>query len=414
MPNPPSPTITSTSNSNLVNPKYEAAYMSTIYKRQIYGQYVDWLDAVSPNGGPQSGTSWDIPVIGEMDDVTTELVETQDVTVKDINDYNVTLSLKEYGNAAVRTKKFGYHSRVAVDPMMAEIMGANQANSIDRILRDQMLGGTQVYMPNGNTTRTGLDATNDLITYDALLELKATTEIYGMEPRGGNTHTIVVPPMFMRDLLAIPEAKNIAYYQDKQQILNGYVGTLAGFDFVVARHSKVYLSGGTQPQAPTTTTGTSSANGTALSVGGTQVTVASATGLSVGDVITIDTLESATAEQVVITAVSTNTLTIRGLGKGVTGSSLNGFRFAHANGVAVTEGANVAALLIVGKGGVIGKYGSDVGPTGVPLISSDVKLHIIPQRFIYYGWYWYGGLTVVNRNVLRAEFAMRGAQLGMN
>lgn len=69
--------------------------------------------------------------------------------------------------------------------------------------------------------------------------------------------------------------------------------------------------------AQTTTTGTTTNNGTALSAAGTSVTVASATGIHVGQQIAIEN------EIVTVSAISTNTLTISALKR------------SHSNGVAV-------------------------------------------------------------------------------
>lgn len=69
--------------------------------------------------------------------------------------------------------------------------------------------------------------------------------------------------------------------------------------------------------AQTTTTGTTSANGTALSASGTSVTVAIATGIHVGQQIVVEN------EVVTVSAISTNTLTISALKR------------SHNNGVPV-------------------------------------------------------------------------------
>lgn len=75
--------------------------------------------------------------------------------------------------------------------------------------------------------------------------------------------------------------------------------------------------------AQTTTTGTSSANGTALSIGATTVTVSSAVGIAKGQKIAVGPDGSGGGEVVTASAISSNTLTIS--------ATLN----AHANGAPV-------------------------------------------------------------------------------
>lgn len=76
--------------------------------------------------------------------------------------------------------------------------------------------------------------------------------------------------------------------------------------------------------AATTTTGTTTSNGTALSVGATTVTVASAAGITTGTKIAIGPDATGASEVVTVSAVSTNTLTIS--------ATVNG----HANGAPIT------------------------------------------------------------------------------
>jgi len=151
----------------------------------------------------------------------------------------------------------------------------------------------------------------------------------------------------------------------------------------------------------------------AVSKGATSVTVTDASGLAVGNYITIGTLETESVnpgsnlEQVMITAVDSATLTIRANGN----NDGFGLRFNHASGESVVEAYNVAAIPLIGKNSLIGVYGSDCGEYGVPKFRDDLDLL---NRFDYYGWYWYGGVGVVQKRVVLGKCAVSRFVLGYN
>mgnify|MGYP007068789584 CR=1 FL=1 len=136
-------------------------------------------------------------------------------------------------------------------------------------------------------------------------------------------------------------------------------------------------------------------------------------GASVGEYVTIGTLETESVkpgsklEQVLGTAVDTNTLTVRANGN----NDGFGLRFNHASGEAVNVCYNVAAIPLIGKNSLIGVYGSDCGEYGVPKFRDDLDLL---NRFDYYGWYWYGGVGVVQKRVVLGKCAVSRFVLGYN
>lgn len=396
---------TNLTNSAVTNYKKEA--MSFAWGEEIWGQFVDWDEPIPDDGG--NAASFDYLAFGELDPAITALTEDADVTPQSLADYNVTVTPAEYGNAVGRTQKLAFVSRVKTQERFAEIVGKNRTRSIDRLIRNGIMAGSLVRYAGAATSRATLDATADLPTYDWLIGLVATAQDLGMEPldSSGN-YAAVVHPMVAREIMKLTEWKSPRYYMGSDiggDLYKGEVGLLGNVRFISNRWGKVFLSGGTAPQAATTLS-------SAIAAGATTVPVAEQSGLVAGDFITIGTLESGTAEQVMVTAAAgasgAGNLTVQGVGQGPAGF---GVRFAHASGEAVTEAANVGAIPLIGKNSIKGVYGARTGKYGEYIVKDGLDLL---NRFVYFAWYWFGGIGRVERYILRGECAITGGLLGFN
>ena len=93
------------------------------------------------------------------------------------------------------------------------------------------------------------------------------------------------------------------------------------------------------------------------------------------------------------------------------GPSGFGLRFAHAALEAVVEATNVGCLPLIGKNSIKGVYGARTGKYGQYIAKSGLDLL---DRFVYFGWYWFGGIGRVERYILRGEFALPGGVIGYN
>jgi hypothetical protein len=156
----------------------------------------------------------------------------------------------------------------------------------------------------------------------------------------------------------------------------------------------------------------------AVSKGADRVILTSASGIVAGNYITIGTRETeavspgANLEQVLVTQVdpdsdNANELVIRAHGN----NDSFGLRFNHASGEAVNEAYNVAAIPLIGKNSLLGVHGSDSGRLGVPKFKDDLDLL---DRFSYYGWYWYGGVGIIQKKMVLGKCAVSRSVLGYN
>lgn len=391
---------------------YKKEYLElSLQRKEVWGQFVDWDDPIPDDGG--FGGTRDILAFGELDPVETALVEDSDVTPEAITDYNVTVTPYEYGRAVGKTQVASFKSRVRLQQVMARMVANDRINSIDRLIRRAVCGRgssypTQTYMPNGNTAMSGLDATNDKVTFDFIMELVTRAKAQGIEPMDGNNFVAVIHPLLHYDLMKLTEFVNARYYRsDDTTLFQGEVGQVGGLRIIVTPQGRIHPGSGTAAQAATTLSAPAAK-------GATTITVAAGTGLANGDYIHIGTVETESTnpgsnlETVqIVSGGGTTSLTIRGLGDGTS----FGLRFAHASGEAVTEAATVADIPIIGRNSLIGIYGARTGRYGEAIYKEGLD---ILDRIAYFGWYWYGGVARVEKNLILGRVATTMSVLGYN
>jgi N4-gp56 family major capsid protein len=392
-------------------------YMISMDNPGVWAQFIDWQTPISESGG--AGSSFDFPIYGETDLAESALTEDADVTPESISDDNVTVTPYEYGKVFAVTKKARYTSRTNLDQVMGKLTAMNRVNSIDRILRRAACGRgssypTQTILANDGSTMVSLDkgTAGDLVDYAFLMDLAAYAASQGVEPFNGGGFLSIVHPRLFAEIKQLTEWKSIGYYQDSMNIYGSIEKpiTLAGITFVPSRMGRLFLGSGTAAQAATTLTA-------AANKGATTIAVADGTGLSAGNYATIGTLETESVnpgsnlEQVYIVSSNASsgaaTLTIRANGV----ADDFGLRFNHAAGESVVEADNVAAIPLIGKNSLLGVYGSDTGKYGKALERDDID---IMKRIKHYGWYWFGGVGVIQKNIVLGKCAITGSILGYN
>jgi N4-gp56 family major capsid protein len=150
----------------------------------------------------------------------------------------VTVTLNEYGNATLVSKKLGLMSLADVDPAVANIIAFNMADSIDELAQDALLTGTNVlYATGGTTTATttsGITADDTLSAADirrAVAKLR-TNKANG---RKGSLYWCGIHPEVSHDLRAETGAaswRNPHEYQSNDAIWAGEIGQFEGAYFI--------------------------------------------------------------------------------------------------------------------------------------------------------------------------------------
>ncbi|MFF4019995.1 N4-gp56 family major capsid protein [Streptomyces sp. NPDC001843] len=145
---------------------------------------------------------------------TSALTETVDPdSVAMGNPTTTTITLNEYGNPVLRTRKLYLYSLTDVDPAIANIIAYNMADSVDVIVQTELRSGTNVvqrkagtvsYVTTGTvstpvgTTMTTTDTFNSAIARLATAKLRTNKAV----PRKGSLYWCAIHPEVSHDLRA--------------------------------------------------------------------------------------------------------------------------------------------------------------------------------------------------------------------
>lgn len=178
---------------------------------------------------------------GDMAVATTPLTETADPDAVAIPaTTTVTVTLAEYGNAALATRKLRLLSLSDVDPAFADILAYNMVNSLDQVIRDVALAGTNVIGENAGVLKfTGFSrtATVDTDTFKSRDARAAVTALRGRDalPRMEELFVGYIHPDVSYDLRS--ESSGAAWrppheYSAAGNIWAGSIGTYEGIEWI--------------------------------------------------------------------------------------------------------------------------------------------------------------------------------------
>lgn len=141
---------------NLVKTAYDKLVAFQLRSRPWFRQIAD----KRPADQSMPGDSVTMQFYTDMTPVTSTLTENVDPdSVQVPATTTVSVTLAEYGNAALVTRKLRLFSLSDVDPAVAEIIAFNMVDSVDRVVRAVLVGGTNVTRENaGSMTFSGATA----------------------------------------------------------------------------------------------------------------------------------------------------------------------------------------------------------------------------------------------------------------
>ena len=209
--------------------------------------YFDQFADVQATNATNPGASIKFTVFADLAAATTELGEAEDVTPVSMSDSQVTVTLKEYGNATVTTAKLRAASFLPVDPVAAQAVGYNAGLSIDTIARDVLQAGDNVLYATGGavdpTSRTTINADDTLTITDIR---RAVAQL-----RGANVPTIngnyvgFIHPDVQFDLMSVTDAagwRDAYKYTDATPLLNGEIGQIDGVRFISSPRAPLFAN----------------------------------------------------------------------------------------------------------------------------------------------------------------------------
>jgi N4-gp56 family major capsid protein len=273
------------------------------------------------------GSSVVLQTYNDLDVATGTLTETTDPdTVALATPSQVTITLNEYGNAALVTRKLQLFSLADVDPAIANIVAFNMADSIDTVAQTTLITGTNVIYATGGTAATSTvttDAADKLVAADvrkSIAKLRAGKAV----ARKGSMYWCGIHPEVSHDLRAETGAGSWRLpheYNSNENIWAGEIGSFEGAYFIESARMYNAKDGANQSTLATaaavsgvsgeyTVVAANGAFGSLAEVGdkiaGTGVaTTAKITAISVGATNTTFTVSAANTA-----TVGTNTLTV--------------------------------------------------------------------------------------------------------
>ena len=216
---------------NLVQTAYDKYVEMALRSQPLFRDVVD----KRPVQQAMPGSSVVFSLYSDLAQATTALTENVDPdSVAISNPSQVTVTLAEYGNAALVTRKLGLFSLSDVDPAVADIIAFNMADSVDKLVLDVARQGSNVIRVNSRAATANVTGT-DVITSGevrkAVTKLRAGLAV----PRMGALYGAYIHPEVSHDLRAESAGggfQDLHKYDASDNFWPGFIGTYEGAYFI--------------------------------------------------------------------------------------------------------------------------------------------------------------------------------------
>lgn len=134
----------------------------------------------------------------------------------------------------------------ALDPILtetAELLGKQAAETLDIIVRDVLVQGTNVQYANGRTAR-NLVTSTDVLTVAEIRKAVRTLKAANVPPLKGGDYVAIVHPYAVYDLQSDSAWQDVKKYSDPSDMYDGEIGRLYGVRFVETSNAKVFTGAG--------------------------------------------------------------------------------------------------------------------------------------------------------------------------
>lgn len=223
------------------------SYDQTMWDRAIYYPlrselYFDrFADVGVTDAAPDKGVTVTFTKFNDLAAVTAPLDEVIDVDAVALSDAQVSITLREWGNAIITTFKVRATSFIDLDRPAANIVGYNAGISLDGIARSIMQAGTNVRYAGGVAGRTSIAAANTLTAANVR---RAYTDLQTANVATFNGYyASVIHPSVSYDLRGETGPagwRDPHVYSQPSEIWTGELGEFEGFRFVVSPRAPVF------------------------------------------------------------------------------------------------------------------------------------------------------------------------------
>jgi N4-gp56 family major capsid protein len=333
------------------------------------------------------GSSVVFSIYNDLAPATASLSETTDpdaVALSDVTTVSVTLN--EYGNASLVTRKLQLFSLSDVDPAVADIIAYNMADSLDRLAMNTLRQGDNVIY-GGTRTSTATVTSSDTITAANIRRAVAKLRSNKAVPREGSLYWTGIHPEVSHDLRA---ETGVGGWNDMHKYAEtgtgnfwaGSIGTYEGAFFIETPRMYRGVDGADQTALATTAvTVAGTSGGVTFGVASSSVIATSA---EAGDKISGTGIASGALITALTTVGSTTTITV---------SIANTAAVTATTVVTVTPETPVYRTIIAGKQALAEAVSQEpnvvIGPVTDKLL-----------RFRPIGWYGVLGFSLYRQAAL--------------
>lgn len=234
---------------NLVVAGYDRYLEYQLRSRPVFRQLVDKHPVDVTNPGPTVTLS----IVNEFSALaTTPLTENVDVSAVSPPDVTrVTVTVNEYGNADLETLKLKQLAFTPVDPAIANVVGKNMIDTLDKLSQTQLDAATNVIGKNATVIKTNLSsftegsvAATDLfdsaIARDAVALLRRRN---AMGRDGADNFLAVIHPDVAVDIMSDTGWLSPHQYVDTSNIYNAEIGSYLGARYLMSPRATIVADG---------------------------------------------------------------------------------------------------------------------------------------------------------------------------
>lgn len=247
---------------NLAAPAYDRAVDYQLRNMPLWRQF-----AVDKHPAAQAmpGSTVTLTILNEFSGLaTTPLTETVDPdAVAPPNPTRVTITPNEYGNAALQTRKLRDLSFTQPDMELANLIGKNEADTIDSLIQAVVDASTNLLFVNGGVLKTSAGSEVTVGATDVYSSAAASAAVSLLRrrkttPKDGTFYLSVIHPDVSLDLRR-ENATNAwiaphTYGGDTAQIYAGEIGAFAGQRYIETTRVRTALDGVTSGKVYSTYT----------------------------------------------------------------------------------------------------------------------------------------------------------------
>lgn len=207
--------------------------------------YFDRIADVMPTRQSMVGSSVIFNLATELATAITPLSETVDVDAVAMANSQKTVTLVEYGNAMISTAKLRGTTMIPVEPAMANLLGFNAGKSMDTVVFNLLVAGTNVFYGGAVASRVTV-AAGTIITSAKIRQALANLKEANVADFGGYYNAFIHPRVAydLRSETGAAAWRDPHVYSQPGEIWNGEIGAYEGFRFIESPNMTAFTDAG--------------------------------------------------------------------------------------------------------------------------------------------------------------------------